>query len=206
MPRSISLLRHAEKQIGGQLPQGVSVDGTPDLESLTPRGWQRAGALIGLFVDQPGRAGSALLPTPGHLFASEIGPHSHSRRPRETLQPLSERLELTIGEPFLQDELDGLVAAMLACDGDVLVAWEHKRIPLIANRLVSDLSTVPQVWPDDRYDIVWVLEPVGGRPSTFRLRQVPELLLAGDRSDPIPLDPAQAPTSPSVSASAADAP
>jgi hypothetical protein len=178
-------MRHAEKQIRDQLPQGVSVDGTPDPESLTPRGWQRAGAIVGLFVRRNGAAGSADLPTPSHLFASEIGPHSQSRRPIETLQPLAERLGLSINEPFLQDELDGLVAAVLECDGDVLVAWEHKRIPLIANRLVSDQATVPQVWPDDRYDVTWVLEPSLELQPAFRLRQVPQLLLAGDRSEPI---------------------
>jgi hypothetical protein len=186
MPRSVSLLRHAEKQIGGLLPQGVSLDGTPDPESLTPRGWQRAGAIVGLFVQRSGASGNPVdLPTPTHLFASEIGPHSQSRRPIETLQPLAERLGLPIGELFLQDEIDGLVSAILACDGDVLVAWEHKRIPLIAGRLVADPATVPQTWPDDRYDLVWVLEPSEARQPGFRLRQVPQLLLAGDRAEPI---------------------
>jgi len=189
LPASISLIRHAEKQIGDQPPQGVTVDGTPNQESLTPRGWQRAGAIVGLFVPRSGhREGDhvgELLPVPTHLFASEIGPHSQSRRPIETLQPLAERLGLTIGEPFLQDELDGLVSAILATDGDVLVAWEHKRIPLIANRLVSDTATVPQIWPDDRYDLVWVLEPAGDEQPGFGLRQVAQLLLSGDRPDPI---------------------
>jgi hypothetical protein len=185
LPGSINLIRHAEKQIGDQPPQGVTIDGTPDAESLTPRGWQRAGAIVALFVPRPGSRVGEPLPVPTHLFASEIGPHSQSQRPIETLQPLAERLGLTIGEPFLQDELDGLVAAILACDGDVLVAWEHKRIPLIANRLVTDNTTVPQIWPDDRYDLVWVLEPAEGAQPGFRLRQVAELLLAGDRPDPI---------------------
>jgi hypothetical protein len=180
-PTSISLIRHAEKQIGDSLPQGISIDGTPDPFSLTPRGWQRAGALISLFVPRAD-GGAPLLPTPAHLFASEVGPHSRSRRPLETLQPIAERLRLTISEPYLQDQLDQLVEAILACEGDVLVSWEHKRIPLITTRLVEDPSSVPSVWPDDRYDVVWVLEPValaGG----FRLRQVPQLLLAGDRAD-----------------------
>jgi len=140
VPTSISLLRHAEKQIGSQPPLGVSIDGKPDPESLTPRGWQRAGAIVGLFVPQPGRADRSLLPTPAHLFACEVGPHSQSRRPIETLQPLAERLGQAIGDPYLQDELDGLVSAVLACTGDVLVAWEHKRIPLIVSRLVADPS------------------------------------------------------------------
>jgi hypothetical protein len=180
-PTSICLIRHGEKQIGGVLPQGISIDGRPDPSSLTARGWQRAGALIGLFVGHPA-GGAPPLPTPTHLFASEIGPHSQSRRPIETLQPVAERLGLAISEPYLQDQLDELAQAILARDGNVLVSWEHKRIPLIAARLVEDPSTVPTVWPDDRYDVVWVLEPdaPGGG---FRLRQVPQLLLAGDRPD-----------------------
>ena len=182
MPTSISLIRHAEKQLADQPPYSVTVDGIRDPESLTPRGWQRAGALVGLFVPRPGQPSRAMFPTPAHLFASELGPHSQSCRPRETLQPLSERLGLPINEHFVQDDLDHLVEAILACDGDALVAWEHKRIPLIANRLNGDWSTVPQVWPDDRYDLVWVLErdPIS---AGLRLRQVPQLLLAGDRPE-----------------------
>lgn len=184
MTTSISLIRHGEKQLGDGPPHGVSVDGILDPQSLTARGWQRAGALVGLFVPRPDQAGHGMLPTPTHLFASELGVHSQSRRPIETLQPMADRLGLPIDEPFLQDDLDGLVQAARGCDGDVLIAWEHKRIPLIANRLVGDASTVPQVWPDDRYDLVWVLEP-DPTSGDFRLRQVPQLLLAGDRPEPI---------------------
>ena len=184
MPASISLIRHAEKQLGDGPPYGVSADGRPDPESLTPRGWQRAGALAGLFAPRADRHGPALLPTPTHRFASEVGPHSRSRRPLETLLPLSERLGLTLEEPVLRDDLDRLVEVILACDGDVLVAWEHERLPLIANRLVGDQSSVPQLWPDDRFDLVWVFEP-GPTGGGWRLRQVPQLLLAGDRAEPI---------------------
>ena len=49
---------------------------------------------------------------------------------------------------------------------------------------MADASTVPQVWPDDRYDLVWIIEP-GPAGGGLRLRQVPQSLLAGDRPDPI---------------------
>ena len=182
MPASICIIRHAEKQLGDGPPHGIAIDGSPDPESLTVAGWQRAGALISLFVPRPGT--NAPLPTPSRLFASELGPHSHSRRPIETLVPLSKRLGVTLDEPFLQDELDQLAAAIRTCDGHVLVAWEHKRIPLIANQLVGGPISVPQVWPDERFDLVWVFEPTPGA-TTYRLRQVPQLLLAGDRAEPI---------------------
>jgi broad specificity phosphatase PhoE len=184
VPASISLIRHAEKQLGDGPPLGVLADGRPDPESLTPRGWERARALVGLFLPRADQLGAAILPTPTRLFASEVGPHSRSRRPAETLLPLSERLGLPLDEPFLQDEIDQIVEVIRACDGHVLVAWEHKRLPLIATKFVGDQSTVPQIWPDDRFDLVWVLEsdPIGGG---WRLRQVPQLLLAGDRAEPI---------------------
>ena len=182
-PASISLIRHAEKQLGDVPPRSVSVDGEPDPESLTPRGWQRAGALVGLFVPRADGSGP-ILPTPTHLFASKLGPHSQSRRPRETLEPLSERLGLPIDASFIQDDLDGLERAIRAAVGHVLVAWEHKRIPLIAARLVTDPTQVPTVWPDDRYDVIWVLEPAPSG-DDFVLRQIPESLLGGDRTDTI---------------------
>jgi hypothetical protein len=182
MLASVSLIRNAEKQLGDGPPYGVLADGSPDPNSLTPRGWQRAGALVNLFVPRPEQAGSSPFATPDHLFASEIGPHSHSRRPLETLQPLSERLGLGIQEPVLQDALDELVAVIRRSHGHVLVAWEHKRIPLIVDRLLGEAAPCPQVWPDDRFDLVWILEP---DPAEGRLafRQVPQLLLAGDRAD-----------------------
>jgi len=184
-PVSVCFIRHAEKQLGDVPPRSVSIDGGLDPYSLTPLGWQRAGALIGLFVPRPDGTG-AMLPTPTHLFASMLGPHSKSQRPRETLEPLSQRIGVPIDASHVQDDLDGLEHAIRACSGNVLVAWEHKRIPLIAARLVGDPALVPTIWPDDRYDVIWVLEPVtpGG---ALALRQIPELLLAGDRPEVIAL-------------------
>ena len=41
---------------------------------------------------------------------------------------------------------------------------------------------VPTHWPDDRLDVVWTLTPEA---SGWRFAQVPQLVLAGDRPDPI---------------------
>jgi len=148
MPRSISLIRHGEKQIGGVLPQGVSVDGAPDPYSMTPRGWQRAGALIALFVGRPDATVPALLPTPTHLFASEVGPHSQSRRPEETLMPIAARLGMTITESFLQDQLDELAGA-LEPSSEVLhvlqVGRKLLRRPLVHRHVVDRCRRAPVV-------------------------------------------------------------
>ncbi len=180
MPPTVMLLRHGEKELGGGPPFGVALDGTRDPQSLTVRGWQRAGALVGLFSPGSAATGSGHLPTPTHLFSSRVGEtDNRSRRPRETLQPLSERLGIAIDERFLKVEISALVAAIEACDGVVLVAWEHKMIPPLATALMADPSAVPQLWPDDRFDMVWVLEAAAGG-AGFTFRQQPELVLAGD--------------------------
>ena len=50
MANVVMLIRHAEKPLGEAPPHGVTADGVVDRGSLTPRGCQRAGALVGFFV------------------------------------------------------------------------------------------------------------------------------------------------------------
>ena len=183
------LIRHAEKPLTDGPPHGVTIDGTQDPESLTPRGWQRAGALVGLFAGRGTAPNASRLPTPTHLFASQIGPQSTSQRPRQTLVPLSDRFGLIVDSRFPKQDLDGLAAGVEQADGVVLIAWEHHLIPALAVRLATGLAvdpaSIPTAWPDERYDMVWVFEDAAeGRPKRFR--QVPELLLAGDLAEPIP--------------------
>ena len=185
MPATILLVRHAEKPIENGPPFGVTIDGVLDPESLIPRGWQRAGALVSLFA--PGADATvrpSALPRPTHLFASQVGVDSSSRRPRETLEPLAERLGLTIDTRFLKEQAADVIDAIRGIDGVVLVSWEHRLIPLMAERIVGDPSGLPAVWPSDRFDLVWVFEPDRAG-SRYRFRQVPQMLLAGDRPEPI---------------------
>jgi len=189
MPATILLVRHAEKPLGDGPPHGVTIDGVLDPESLIPRGWQRAGALVSLFA--PGadpRAHPSVVPTPTHLFASKIGADSSSRRPRETLEPLAARLGLTIDTRFLKEQAVEAIDAIRQIDGVVLVSWEHRLIPAMAERIVGGPLDVPTVWPSDRYDLVWVFEP-GRDGSRHLFRQVPQMLLAGDRPEPIGASP-----------------
>src|SRR5690349_16032283 len=178
------LIRHAEKPVVGAAAQGVNAEGKPDPESLTPRGWQRAGALVGLFSGRSARGPGGVVPVPTHLFASQVVIHSTSQRPRQTLEPLSEFLGVAIDLRFPKEELAKLAQAVLEIDGVVLISWEHHLIPSLANLLIGDTTSAPQVWPDDRFDVVWVIErSAAGKPATFR--QVPELLLAGDQPSTI---------------------
>ena len=73
--------------------------------------------------------------------------------------------------------------AAQSCDGVVLIGWEHKHIPLIANAILGN-ATAPQQWPGERFDMVWVFDFDAGN-GTWRFSQVPELLMPGDSAEPI---------------------
>jgi len=99
---------------------------------------------------------------------------------KETVTPLSEWLDdLIIITDHTKDDTDGLVKSVLKQGGTVLVCWEHELIPHIVG-LLPNAPNVPQTWPDDRFDIVWVLDPAG---DGWKFSQIPQMLLAGDSKD-----------------------
>ncbi|HET7234265.1 MAG TPA: hypothetical protein VFJ16_29905 [Longimicrobium sp.] len=180
----IMVIRHAEKPADTPPPQGVNADGDADPESLIAQGWQRAGALACLFDPARGPLQAPELATPQTIFAAGVGHHSHSERPTQTVTPLAARLGLQINGSYLKGYESEMVSAALAQEGVVLIAWQHEAIPAIANQIVGNDTTVPQTWPGDRFDLVWVFDWNAGAES-YTFTQVPQLLLAGDSPDPI---------------------
>ena len=83
---------------------------------------------------------------------------SHSRRPLETVTPMAERLGLEPLTIFTKGEEQALVRDALSRDGVVLICWQHEDIPKIGNLIVGNGTTVPQNWPEDRYDLIWVFD------------------------------------------------
>lgn len=184
MPNMVILIRHAEKPLADAPPHGLTEEHVVDPGSLSPRGWQRARALVSFFVGAGGGPGTSGLTVPTHLFASQVGPQSGSRRSFETLEPLAERLGLHIDTRFLKEEIGQLAEGIRATEGIVLVSWEHHLIPSLAVMLMGQPSLVPQIWPDDRFDLVWLFERDAAG-TGFRFRQVAERLLEGDSTAPI---------------------
>jgi broad specificity phosphatase PhoE len=180
----IMIVRHAEKP-GGDM-KGVTPDGDVNAEDLTVRGWQRAGALVGLFLPPGGHFSSPHLATPQTLYASGVGAHSNSLRPQHTVQPLADRLKKQIDTSFLKGEEAALVSAISTAGGVVLVAWEHEHIPQIAAGILGRSGSFPAKWPDDRFDLVWVFDRPGGA-GQWSFMQIPQLLLVGDETHLISL-------------------
>ncbi len=179
----IMLIRHAEKPT--QHTNGVSMDGTIDAEDLSVLGWQRAGALIGLFDPPAGKGCRTGLAIPQHLFAAGVGKHSDSLRPEHTLVPLSAKLVIETDTQYLKGDEKKVAAAAVAAGGVVLISWEHLNIPKLAEAIFPG-GPHPEVWPDDRFDVVWVFDRTEtGAGAGWVFSQVPQLLLAGDRSSVI---------------------
>lgn len=176
----IMVIRHAEKPEKGA--DGVRLDGNKDPESLIVQGWERAGALAVLFNPSSGALQNPNLAVPQFLYAAKFDPTKHSQRPYETVLPLSQKLGIEVNLDFKSGDYAQMVAAALNCTGDVLIAWQHEDIPSIGNQLTGNKTTVPQSWPGDRFDMVWVFNYTG---SGYDFVQVPQLVLFGDKSTPI---------------------
>jgi hypothetical protein len=177
----IMLIRHSERPSPDKKFRGIDVFGRKDKESLTVRGWQRAGALVRYFAPLDGHFSHNALARPAILFACKAGPAAPSLRPQNTLLPLSELLSgVEFNCDFYEGEEEALVHKVLSGPGPALIAWKHLTMHVIANLILGDKKTAPQYWPFDRYDLVWVFDREG---EGYRFTQVPQLLLAGDRAD-----------------------
>jgi len=134
----IMLIRHAEKPSDDGKIHGVDVTGEKDHESLSVRGWQRAGAISALFTNQRGRLSHKGLSIPDQLYATAHGHENHSRRPVHTLLPLRERLGLPVNIAFEDKDTKGLLRSVaLASDQTVLICWHHEQIPHVAAAILG---------------------------------------------------------------------
>ena len=174
-PRQILVVRHAEKPALLGPPSGVDENGAARAHSLIVKGWQRAGALASFFAEPRDLA----LQRPTAVYAPPTdSAHGDHGRPYETVTPTAAKLGVTINTRYALDQESELVPALLQAGGVILVAWEHNRIPRIANAILGDDTTAPQSWPDSRFDVVWIFDRDGE--AGYRFTQRPQLLLSGD--------------------------
>lgn len=187
----IMLIRHAEKPPSNPPPHGVNIKGDHDKESLIVQGWQRAGGLVGYFDPSNGVFPNAQIATPRFIYASEVAKGSSSERPQETVTPLIQKLgaSVTVNFNFKKGKKNEheVAESAMACNGVVLICWEHQDIPNITKWFPiakNPPNPVPTSWPDGangegRYDVVWVFNLQS--PSTgYWFYPEPQLLLAGD--------------------------
>ena len=173
----IMLIRHAEKPLISQ-SHGVTAEGNPDKESLSIRGWQRAGALAAFFAPANDIFQHPAIATPQFLFASKPVRHHGSLRPVETITPLAEKLGLDINSNFMKFEAEQMMESALARPGVVLICWQHEYLPKIA-RLISGDEQAPPHWSAHRFDEVWIFDKIETS-NSCHYQRVTQNLLARD--------------------------
>ena len=187
----------------------ASTCGSGGSEDLTTIGWQRAGGLVTLFAPpygpKPGLATPTFLyaadPQKGEksgASSSSTAPKESSQRPYETISPLAAALgqagtPIKIHTKFSKNHYSDMVTDALTRSGVVLICWQHEDIPLLNDEKQPGISQciltqtgttikfpVPQSWPKDRYDLVFVFDRPSGTGAITGFQVVPQFLLAGD--------------------------
>ena len=192
MVEKVMIIRHGEKPLvpdglGQIMPFGLLENGEHSKYGLTVRGWQRAGALAILFAPEGAKFRPSSLTTPNTIFASAIDPRSWSRRMQLTIGPLRQKLgpNIAVNTKFRKGEEEQMVAAALKCSGTVLICWAHEALPLIGAKILGKAEEIPSIWPEHRFDLVWVFDRRQDLPG-WTFQQVPQMPLAGDSTEPLP--------------------
>lgn len=189
----IMVIRHAEKPDDAGKQGGVDENGKSDPESLTPRGWSRAGAIAAFLAPVLPMSNEALT-QPTAIYASAPAKHgeadgnrigTHSRRPLQTISPLASKLGIKPILTFTRGEEAKMVADAKAIGGVVLICWDHQDIPVIAGEICGQRSpATPLKWPGDRFDVVWVFERTDSS-NAWTFEQVCQRLLPNDSDLPM---------------------
>jgi hypothetical protein len=96
----------------------------------------------------------------------------------EHLPGIAKRLDLDMIDHFGRGDEATLVAEVVSADQPTLVVWDHGHIPTLTRAVpLAPGTEVPDAWPEDRFDLYWVLTP---GESGYSLTIAPQELLAGD--------------------------
>jgi hypothetical protein len=192
-PKQVLIIRHGEKvgdpkkdNDGGR---NLSVRGSaraaglpalfvPAMPQSSCRLHQKSGEFIGSYQEIPLKGSAPRFATPNFIFATQRS--KHSKRPIETVTPLSSALTLPINENFADNdaEINKMIASILQdvtfADKIVLICWHHGRIPDIAKALGI---AKPPKWDGKVFDRVWQITFPKGKAT---LTDLPQMLLYGD--------------------------
>jgi hypothetical protein len=99
-----------------------------------------------------------------------------------TATPTANRLKLTIEDSHTHGNEKDLVNDVLGRPQSTLIVWHHGTLAeLVGHFPVVNSEEIPKCWPDDRFDLIWVLVRQPGAEPKYRFIAVPQMLLADDQ-------------------------
>lgn len=144
-PAELIFIRHAEKPAEGH--------------TLSERGYLRAKQLVPFFTED--KRVTKFGP-PAALYAMKQARVDSSVRAIETVQPLAEKLHLTIRADFTRDQIKKLVRQIMNSQENsgktVVISWEHKVIMEIIKELGVTSPPAPKEWPGAVYDWAFIVD------------------------------------------------
>jgi broad specificity phosphatase PhoE len=150
---TILIMRHAEKSDDPLDPD------------LSPAGRERARQLAGWLPATFGK--------PSFLFATAVS--KHSRRPIETLEPLSQACGLTIDMSFADQDYGALAHLLRKTpiyEGALtVVCWHHGNIPSLARALKANDGDYPDPWNPSVFDLILELDFAAGAPQVKPVKE-----------------------------------
>ena len=157
-PEVIMFVRHGEKPGEGSKPHGVNHLGEHDEHSLSVLGWTRAGALAGLFAHAPSKAHPHVV-RPGRIIATRPTEEAKSKREIHTASPTAKRLKLAVEDSHTHGNEESLVSGgarpdQNQCWSSGITARWRKSCATFQSLIRDD---IPKHWPDERFDLIWVL-------------------------------------------------
>ena len=171
--------RHGEQPSESGAPFGVDQHGEKDEHALSVRGWQRAGALAGLFQGSDSEKYPGVV-KPGVIYATAPSSESHSTREFNTAEPLAQALGLVVNTDFEHGHEHKLAKHVLEQSENALIVWHHGEIPATLSFFtISNIADVPKEWPQDRFDLIWVLTK-SSEVDAYLFTSVNQQLLSGD--------------------------
>ncbi|KAI5480499.1 NAD(P)-binding protein [Pseudohyphozyma bogoriensis] len=99
----------------------------------------------------------------GMILAESYNPRTQMRiRPYLTVKPLADDLGLTVDVSCERDDYECVRRRVKEfarkSNKDVLVCWKHSELARVAHALGPNSKKPYKPYPDDRFDIMWVLE------------------------------------------------
>lgn len=135
--------------------------------------------MAGLFAHAPSASHPRIV-VPERLVATKATHDYRSRREVDTATPLAQRLGIPIDESYDHSQAKELSRSILDDPRPTLVVWHHGSMSdLLAHYPIDNREDVPECWPQDRFDLIWVLAREPGV-EEYRFLSVEQALLAGD--------------------------
>jgi hypothetical protein len=168
MPAQVIITRHGEKPASGN--------------ELNIQGCERAYSLPNFF--QPDNSAVWAYGKPAAIYAMQPDSDDGSVRPIQTIAPTADRLGLTINDTYTRLQYQPIVAEIMqGYDGQtVLISWEHKAIPGLAQAFGVTLDKDTKKWPGAVFDEAWVIGFQGSKKGDAKatLQIIPESVLPTD--------------------------